>query len=563
MAFVNVRTPLKNLKTGDYFYPLTNLDQIITGNNRLSVFMSEDSSNHNLLNLSNIGNLSVNNINVNSLTVSGNTTLNHGNFYFNSDTGTYKFYITRGGSATESTGIWVNDSYTFFDVTNDETTANVQFKLQATDTESGGGAGAQTSYVNFYGRNGKSTINANCFGVNGDNTDYSLYVNGTSYFTNGVAIINDSSNTNYDSLFYVRNYSNNDWSIKIAKSTYNYGLYVEGTGTDLLRVGSNSTLRVGNGDVQINSSALKITNNSNTVTIGSLNSSYCHFQNSANIPFYFNKSIYEDGDLLPYTNNNRYLGNSSHYWNRCYATNFYGTLNGSATGVYTTSASGDNIAALKSVWNSLPANQTLGVYIAHGSASFFFGWRLSGYAVGNAYGGGIIDNYGNPDYVNISNGTFTAKHIWLRGDAVTSAVWNDYAENRCASVEVNFGQVLMEVGDDTLVPTTERLSHFAGIASDTWGFSQGETETAKTPIAVAGRVLAYPYRDRNEYKPGDCLCAAPNGTVDIMTREEIYKYPDRIVGTVSCVPIYEEWGGGKDADRKPVKVNGRIWVRVR
>jgi hypothetical protein len=29
----------------------------------------------------------------------------------------------------------------------------------------------------------------------------------------------------------------------------------------------------------------------------------------------------------------------------------------------------------------------------------------------------------------------------------------------------------MEVGDDSLTKTTERLSHFAGISSDTWGFS--------------------------------------------------------------------------------------------
>lgn len=157
----------------------------------------------------------------------------------------------------------------------------------------------------------------------------------------------------------------------------------------------------------------------------------------------------------------------------------------------------------------------------------------------------------------------TWKQIWCRGDAVTGAVWNDYAECRESDCE-EFGYVLMENGDDTLSKTTERLSHFAGISSDTWGFSQGETDKAKTPIAVAGRVLAYPYQDRNNYKPGDCVCAAPGGTVDIMTREEIINWPDRIVGTVSCVPDYEEWGGGgKNADRDPVKVNGRIWIKVK
>lgn len=160
----------------------------------------------------------------------------------------------------------------------------------------------------------------------------------------------------------------------------------------------------------------------------------------------------------------------------------------------------------------------------------------------------------------LSSGTNNGyKHIWVEGNSVTSAVWNDYAEYRESDC-TEYGRVLVENGDDTLSISTERLQPFAGISSDTWGFCQGETEKAKTPIAVAGRVLAYPYRDRNEYKPGDVVCAAPNGTVDIMTREEVINYPDRIIGTVSCVPDYEEWGSG---DREPAKVNGRIWIKVR
>jgi hypothetical protein len=46
-----------------------------------------------------------------------------------------------------------------------------------------------------------------------------------------------------------------------------------------------------------------------------------------------------------------------------------------------------------------------------------------------------------------------------------------------------------------------------------------------------------------------------------MTRDEIIQYPDRIVGTVSCVPDYDTWGGGED--RQPIQVNGRIWIKVR
>lgn len=154
---------------------------------------------------------------------------------------------------------------------------------------------------------------------------------------------------------------------------------------------------------------------------------------------------------------------------------------------------------------------------------------------------------------------FAWKKIWTEGDSVTGAVWNDYAEYRESDCQ-EFGRVLIEKGDDTLTASSYRLQPFAGVSSDTWGFCQGETEKAKTPIAVAGRVLAYPYQNRNNYQPGDCVCAAPNGTVDIMTREEIINYPDRIVGTVSCVPTYETWGAG---DRDPVKVDGRIWIKVK
>ena len=70
----------------------------------------------------------------------------------------------------------------------------------------------------------------------------------------------------------------------------------------------------------------------------------------------------------------------------------------------------------------------------------------------------------------------------------------------------------------------------------------GMTDEAKTPIAVAGRVLAYTYRPREEYHAGMAVCSAPGGTVDIMSREEIRDYPDCIIGIVSEIPNYEVWG---------------------
>ena len=149
----------------------------------------------------------------------------------------------------------------------------------------------------------------------------------------------------------------------------------------------------------------------------------------------------------------------------------------------------------------------------------------------------------------VFNGNITA-------DKVYGAVWNDYAEYRSTSI-VNPGQCVVETGFGDLIQSTERLQPGANIVSDTFGFAIGETEQTKTPLAVSGRVLAYPYEDRDSYQAGDPVCSGPNGTISKMTREEVREYPDRIIGTVSEIPEYETWGTGK------VKVNGRIWIKVK
>lgn len=146
--------------------------------------------------------------------------------------------------------------------------------------------------------------------------------------------------------------------------------------------------------------------------------------------------------------------------------------------------------------------------------------------------------------------------VTIGSGVLYGAAWNDYAEYR-ESDTIEPGRVICENGDDTLSLATERLQPGANVVSDTFGFAIGETEQAKTPIAVSGRVLAYPYEDRNSYNPGDAVCAAPNGTVSKMTREEIREYPERIIGTVSAIPEYETWGTGD------VPVNGRIWIKIK
>ena len=136
------------------------------------------------------------------------------------------------------------------------------------------------------------------------------------------------------------------------------------------------------------------------------------------------------------------------------------------------------------------------------------------------------------------------------------AAWNDYAEYRVAT-EIEPGRVVCENGDDTLSRSYERLQPGAAIISDTFGFAIGETAEARTPIAISGRVLAYPYEDRDSYSPGDAVCAGPDGTVSKMTREEIKEYPERIIGTVSAIPNYEVWGENQ------IHVNSRIWIRIK
>ena len=145
----------------------------------------------------------------------------------------------------------------------------------------------------------------------------------------------------------------------------------------------------------------------------------------------------------------------------------------------------------------------------------------------------------------------------FRAGQVYGAVWNDYAEYRQTKKYVQPGYCVIETGKGDLIKSSERLQPGANIVSDTFGFAIGETEQTKTPLAVSGRVLAYPYEDRDSYQAGDPVCSGPNGTISKMTREEVREYPERIIGTVSEIPDYEVWGTGN------VKVNNRIWIKVK
>lgn len=139
-------------------------------------------------------------------------------------------------------------------------------------------------------------------------------------------------------------------------------------------------------------------------------------------------------------------------------------------------------------------------------------------------------------------------------NVLMGAAWNDFAELRkCSGIP---GNCVSEVGDGSLVKTTERLQAGCSIISDTYGMLIGPQEEGYEPIAVAGRVLAYTDEDRSTFLPGSAVCSGENGTISMMTRDEIKEYPDRIVGYVSEIPNYETWTNN-------VVVDNRIWIKVK
>lgn len=163
---------------------------------------------------------------------------------------------------------------------------------------------------------------------------------------------------------------------------------------------------------------------------------------------------------------------------------------------------------------------------------------------------------GAVEYTTLTGGNITSSGT-ITGNKVYGAVWNDYAEFRQATEDIEPGRVVCENGDDTVSLSTKRMQPGAMMVSDTYGFAIGETDKCKCPIAVAGRVLMHPYEKREKYKPGDAVCSGPNGTVSKMSRLETILFPDRILGTVSSIPDYEFWG------EENIEVKNRIWINKR
>lgn len=161
----------------------------------------------------------------------------------------------------------------------------------------------------------------------------------------------------------------------------------------------------------------------------------------------------------------------------------------------------------------------------------------------SAIAGGTVP--GNLDI----NGNLTATKVY-------GAVYNDYAEYRHTKIPIKPGNVAREVGNGQVQFNTKRCEKGCMIVSDTYGFIIGDASKSNpTPVALSGRVLAY--KDKSKLKIGDPVCSGKFGTVSKMKWWEKILFPERMIGTVSEIPTYDEWGEDK------VKVDGRVWIKVR
>lgn len=323
--------------------------------------------------------------------------------------------------------------------------------------------------------------------------------------------------------------------------------------------------------------------------------SFCFTPNGKTVSFANSDLLIEDGVVYPGTDSYTALGTSTKGWKGGFfsggnvtitngtlifknttATPAKGTILNCISGQYQNAAGNYYTIGLVDLVASAEASTTVSSGYArfgsHNGASFFTAGesgRTMPKALADAgtltaeaayitadssiimYAGCANDAASYTKAMTVTSSKITS-HVPLYG-----AVWNDYAEYRQQLEDIEPGYCVVSNNKGKVSKTFEKLQACDGIVSDTFGFAIGETSECKTPLAVAGRVLAYCEGDRNDYSAGDTVCAGPNGKVVKMTREEIQEWPDRIVGIVSEIPEYETWGSGN------IAVNGRIWIKVK
>lgn len=353
-------------------------------------------------------------------------------------------------------------------------------------------------------------------------------------------------------------------------------------GSAVITLANSGSITASN-TIYANGGYLKSTCNSVTVQIGGQNSSWCHFTGAP--LYYFDQSIYANGALYVY-NTTHHLDSTAIWAYRWRTTNLeLAELDANRMGLCNHgqgTAKGLNVGSLliSNAWADASNVPTNGLYCkgvaTHATTIVQTSGNLNGettsntnHAIKMGHTGDdvcIFYEYGGLWRFYTSQSNSNTQRAYIDSQGVHNAVWNDFAEYRKSSCKEP-GRVVIDDGKGCLHLCNIRLAAGARIISDTFGCSVGISLEQDTPIGVGGRVLAYPYQDRNNYHVGDAVCSAPEGTIDIMTRDEIMMYPERILGIVSEVPEYEEWRqippDSSEGVSEGVLVNGRIWIYVK
>lgn len=248
----------------------------------------------------------------------------------------------------------------------------------------------------------------------------------------------------------------------------------------------------------------------------------------------------------------------------------YTALSGKANSSHGTHVSGTTFISGNQSNGEHDANNVtcnaIGYYTSNGPATSIGASTADGALYSQAYSTSwvaqIAQDYRDGDLFvrGKNNGTWQSwKKVWVSGDAVTGAVWNDLID----CIDVSEGDVL-EPGycycmhEDGHYHKSETYldSRFIGIDSDTYSLAMGmEVDKRKLNAAVAGFVLAYVDK---EYPTGTALTCTENGYLTEIKKEDKCYNPEMIIAKYWKNEEREEIV----REDKTVRVNGRKWVKI-
>lgn len=178
---------------------------------------------------------------------------------------------------------------------------------------------------------------------------------------------------------------------------------------------NTGALNVNNVDANVYNGLLNIRKNDNTVTIGSQNTSFMHFINSANIPFYFNRGLSINGNAVPYANLNFSSGDATHLWTTVYANTYQlGTSTPQAYMNYTLATSSGAVSRSSGLSIS---SQKLSLFGKVAQITITFNAGSTAYSAGSDIFKGSISNYKpTSDVMGVGYYTSGSYVGWLKTD---------------------------------------------------------------------------------------------------------------------------------------------------